>query len=114
EADSIREEGSLTTPDPVELHRLLARLHAAGVTHAAMEASSHGLDQRRLDGVRLAAAAFTNLGRDHMDYHPTVEAYHDAKMVLFEQLLPQGAPAILFADDPWTARTAERARGAGA
>ena len=68
--------GSLTTPDPVELHRLLAELADAGVTHAAMEASSHGLDQRRLDGVRLAAGGFTNLGRDHMDYHPTVEDYH--------------------------------------
>ena len=67
--------GSLTTPDPVSLHELLAELADAGVTHAAMEASSHGLDQNRLDGVRLAAAGFTNLGRDHMDYHPTVEDY---------------------------------------
>ncbi|MDK1481570.1 Mur ligase family protein, partial [Sinorhizobium sp. 6-117] len=63
--------GSLTTPDPVSLHKLLKELADAAVTHAAMEASSHGLDQSRLDGVRLAAAAFTNLGRDHMDYHPT-------------------------------------------
>ena len=59
-----------------------------------MEASSHGLDQRRLDGVRLAAGAFTNLGRDHMDYHPTVEDYHGAKMRLFDALLPKGAPAV--------------------
>jgi UDP-N-acetylmuramoyl-L-alanyl-D-glutamate--2,6-diaminopimelate ligase len=65
------EYGSLTTPDPVALHRLLAELASDGVTHAAMEASSHGLDQRRLDGVTLSVAGFTNLGRDHMDYHPT-------------------------------------------
>ncbi|MCQ1798140.1 Mur ligase family protein, partial [Neorhizobium galegae] len=76
--------GSLTTPDPVELQKLLAELSAEGVTHAAMEASSHGLDQSRLDGVRLAAAGFTNLGRDHMDYHPTVESYMAAKMRLFD------------------------------
>src|SRR5947209_5328964 len=65
--------GSLTTPDPIESHRTLDRLAGAGVTHLAMEASSHGLDQKRLDGVHLAAGAFTNLSRDHMDYHPTVE-----------------------------------------
>ena len=62
--------GGLTTPDPVSLHRTLAELAAEGVTHLAFEASSHGLDQHRLDGVRLKAAAFTNLGRDHLDYHP--------------------------------------------
>lgn len=94
--------GSLTTPDPVELQKLLAELAAEGVTHAAMEASSHGLDQSRLDGVRLAAAGFTNLGRDHMDYHPTVESYMAAKMRLFDTLLPKGAPAVIFADDPWS------------
>ncbi|MGH6808143.1 MAG: UDP-N-acetylmuramoyl-L-alanyl-D-glutamate--2,6-diaminopimelate ligase, partial [Ensifer adhaerens] len=94
--------GSLTTPDPVSLHKLLAELADAGVTHAAMEASSHGLDQSRLDGVRLSAAAFTNLGRDHMDYHPTVEHYMASKMRLFEALLPKGAPAIIFADDQWS------------
>ncbi len=77
------EYGSLTTPDPVELHRLLDELAGAGVTHAAMEASSHGLDQHRLDGVRLAAGGFTNLGRDHMDYHATAEEYFAAKMRLF-------------------------------
>ncbi len=96
--------GSLTTPDPVALHRLLDELAGAGVTHAAMEASSHGLDQRRLDGVKLAAGAFTNLGRDHMDYHPTVEDYLAAKMRLFDTLLPKGAPAVIFADDPWSRR----------
>ncbi len=112
-APGREEYGSLTTPDPVALHGLLAELAASGVTHAAMEASSHGLDQRRLDGVRLAAGGFTNLGRDHMDYHPTVEDYHAAKMRLFTELLPKGAPAVIFADDPWSQATIDAAQGAG-
>ena len=107
------EYGSLTTPDPVALHRLLDELARAGVTHASMEASSHGLDQRRLDGVRLSAGAFTNLGRDHMDYHPTVEEYFAAKLRLFDALLPKGAPAVIFADDPWSEATVAHARAAG-
>ncbi|TPM38318.1 UDP-N-acetylmuramoyl-L-alanyl-D-glutamate--2,6-diaminopimelate ligase [Mesorhizobium sp. B2-3-4] len=105
--------GSLTTPDPVALHQLLRELADAGVTHASMEASSHGLDQRRLDGVKLAAGGFTNLGRDHMDYHATVEDYHRAKLRLFDTLLPKGAPAIVFADDPWSEPTIKAARAAG-
>ncbi|MFB9978541.1 UDP-N-acetylmuramoyl-L-alanyl-D-glutamate--2,6-diaminopimelate ligase [Mesorhizobium kowhaii] len=105
--------GSLTTPDPVALHQLLKELADAGVTHASMEASSHGLDQRRLDGVRLAAGGFTNLGRDHMDYHPTIEDYHRAKLRLFDTLLPKGAPAVIFADDPWSAPTIQAAQAAG-
>jgi UDP-N-acetylmuramoyl-L-alanyl-D-glutamate--2,6-diaminopimelate ligase len=105
--------GTLTTPDPVALHRLLDELAGAGVTHAAMEASSHGLDQRRLDGVRLGAGAFTNLGRDHMDYHPTIEEYHAAKLRLFGALLPKGSPAVIFADDPYSAPTIDFAREAG-
>ncbi|MER9654943.1 UDP-N-acetylmuramoyl-L-alanyl-D-glutamate--2,6-diaminopimelate ligase [Mesorhizobium sp. M0152] len=105
--------GSLTTPDPVALHQLLRELADAGVTHASMEASSHGLDQRRLDGVKLAAGGFTNLGRDHMDYHPTVEDYHRAKLRLFDTLLPKGAPAVIFADDPWSAPTIQAAKAAG-
>ncbi len=105
--------GTLTTPDPVALHRLLSELAAGGVTHAAMEASSHGLDQRRLDGVRLAVGAFTNLGRDHMDYHPTVEDYHRAKLRLFDTLMKKGAPAVIFADDPWSAPTEKAACAAG-
>lgn len=104
--------GSLTTPDPVSLAKLLAELAGEGVTHAAMEASSHGLDQSRLDGVRLAAGAFTNLGRDHMDYHPTVEDYFAAKMRLFD-LLPKGSPAIIFADDAWSGRASAAAKAAG-
>ncbi|RWB22571.1 MAG: UDP-N-acetylmuramoyl-L-alanyl-D-glutamate--2,6-diaminopimelate ligase [Mesorhizobium sp.] len=112
-APGRNEYGSLTTPDPVALHKLLKELADAGVTHASMEASSHGLDQRRLDGVRLAAAGFTNLGRDHMDYHPTVEDYHRAKLRLFDTLLPKGAPAVIFADDPWSEPTVHAARATG-
>lgn len=105
--------GNLTTPDPVSLHSLLAELADDGVTHASMEASSHGLDQHRLDGVRLAAAGFTNLGRDHMDYHPTVEAYLDAKLRLFRDLLEPGAPAVIFSDDPFSEAAIEAAREHG-
>ena len=71
--------GSLTTPDPVDLHRTLDALAADGVTHLALEASSHGLDQHRLDGVRVAVGGFTNLSRDHMDYHPTMADYLDGQ-----------------------------------
>lgn len=111
-APGRNEYGALTTPDPVSLHKLLSELARAGVTHASMEASSHGLDQRRLDGVSLKAGGFTNLGRDHMDYHPTVEDYHRAKMRLFEALLPKGAPAVIFSDDVWSQATIEAARKA--
>ncbi|MFN7103690.1 MAG: UDP-N-acetylmuramoyl-L-alanyl-D-glutamate--2,6-diaminopimelate ligase [Pseudorhizobium sp.] len=110
---SRNDYGSLTTPDPVALHALLAELAAEGVTHAAMEASSHGLDQCRLDGVRLAAAGFTNLGRDHMDYHSTIESYMAAKMRLFDTLLPKGAPAVIFADDEWSAEAIRVASASG-
>ncbi len=93
-APSGEVSGSLTTPDAVSLHETLDRLAEAGVTHMAMEASSHGLDQKRLDGVRLAAGAFTNLTRDHLDYHKTFEEYRAAKMRLFDSLLPEGAAAV--------------------
>jgi UDP-N-acetylmuramoyl-L-alanyl-D-glutamate--2,6-diaminopimelate ligase len=90
--------GSLTTPDPVALHRSLDELAGEGVTHLAIEASSHGLDQHRLDGVRVAAGGFTNLSRDHLDYHPTLEAYLAAKLRLFTDLIgPRGA-AVVAAD----------------
>ncbi|HUZ32823.1 MAG TPA: UDP-N-acetylmuramoyl-L-alanyl-D-glutamate--2,6-diaminopimelate ligase [Xanthobacteraceae bacterium] len=92
--------GSLTTPDPVALHRSLDALASEGVTHLAIEASSHGLDQFRLDGLRLAAAAFTNITRDHLDYHPTFEAYFAAKLRLFESLVPEGGAAIVDVDHP--------------
>ncbi len=103
--------GSLTTPDPVALHRDLDRLARAGVTHLALEASSHGLDQHRLDGVRLAAGAFTNLSRDHLDYHPTVEHYLAAKLRLFTDLLVPGRPAVLDADGEAAPRVVAAARG---
>ena len=94
---------SLTTPDPVALHATLAALARAGFGAAAMEASSHGLDQRRLDGVVLAAAGFSNLTRDHLDYHGGMEAYRAAKLRLFDTLLPVGAAAAACAEmDPAT------------
>jgi len=96
--------GALTTPDPISLHHRLDALSRAGIDHAVMEASSHGLDQYRLDGVRLKAAAFTNLGRDHLDYHATMDDYFHAKMRLFRDLLPKGAPAVIYADDAWSTR----------
>jgi len=89
-----------TTPEPVTLHRALAQARDAGVTHVAMEASSHGLDQRRLDGVMLTAAGFTNFSQDHLDYHGTFEAYFDAKMGLFTRLLPEDGIAVINLDDP--------------
>ena len=89
-----------TTPDPITLHRVLAQATAAGVTHVAMEASSHGLDQRRLDGVMLAAAGFTNFTQDHLDYHHTFAAYFAAKMGLFSRVLPPEGVAVVNLDDP--------------
>jgi UDP-N-acetylmuramoyl-L-alanyl-D-glutamate--2,6-diaminopimelate ligase len=105
--------GSLTTPDPVTLHATVADLARDGVTHLAMEASSHGLDQFRLDGVKLSAAAFTNLGRDHLDYHPTVGHYFEAKMRLFNELLQAGQPAVINTDgqDAGDVIVTARARG---
>jgi UDP-N-acetylmuramoyl-L-alanyl-D-glutamate--2,6-diaminopimelate ligase len=105
--------GSLTTPDSVTLHKTLAALATEGVTHLAMEASSHGLDQHRLDGVHIGAAAFTNLGRDHMDYHPTVEDYFTAKMRLFENLLPPDKPAVINRDGAYAAEAEVIARRTG-
>jgi UDP-N-acetylmuramoyl-L-alanyl-D-glutamate--2,6-diaminopimelate ligase len=113
EAPGINRYGTLTTPDPVALHQLLAELADAGVTHTAMEASSHGIEQRRLDGVALSVAGFTNLGRDHLDYHPTMDAYFTAKMRLFDTLLPEGAPAVVFADDVWSGRAIAAIGAAG-
>ncbi len=89
-----------TTPDPVKLQELLARLADDGVTHVALEASSHGLAQNRLDGVEFAAGAFTNLTRDHLDYHATFEDYFAAKLRLFSDLLPAGSAAVINADMP--------------
>jgi UDP-N-acetylmuramoyl-L-alanyl-D-glutamate--2,6-diaminopimelate ligase len=90
--------GSLTTPDPIGLHRQLDEIAREGVTHLALEASSHGLDQYRLDGVRISAGGFTNLTRDHMDYHPDVAHYLAAKLRLFRDLVASGGAAAISAD----------------
>jgi UDP-N-acetylmuramoyl-L-alanyl-D-glutamate--2,6-diaminopimelate ligase len=90
--------GALTTPDAVGLHRSLEALAGEGVTHLAIEASSHGLDQYRLDGLRITAAGFTNITRDHLDYHPSFDAYFAAKLRLFKDLLPKGAAAVINVD----------------
>ena len=102
-----------TTPEPITLHRLLAEMAGAGVTHVAMEASSHGLEQRRLDGVRLKAAAFTNFTQDHLDYHQSFAAYFAAKAGLFTRVLPEDGPAIINLDDPRGIEMAAIARGRG-
>ncbi len=104
---------SHTTPDAVTLHKLLAAAANAGVTHAAMEASSHGIDQRRLDGVRLVAAGFTNLTQDHLDYHGTMAAYFDAKARLFTRLLPEDGVAVVNLDGAMGDRMAELALARG-
>ena len=105
--------GSLTTPDPIALHRELDELAREGVTHLALEASSHGLDQYRLDGVRVSAGAFTNLSRDHMDYHPDVAHYLSAKLRLFRELLPRGGVAVISADHDCSHQVFDAARRRG-
>ncbi|MEO0634530.1 MAG: UDP-N-acetylmuramoyl-L-alanyl-D-glutamate--2,6-diaminopimelate ligase [Pseudomonadota bacterium] len=102
-----------TTPEPITLHRVLAEARANGITHAAMEASSHGLDQRRLDGVTLTAAGFTNFTQDHLDYHKTFEAYFDAKAALFARVLPEDGTAVINIDDPRGVDMAAIARARG-
>jgi UDP-N-acetylmuramoyl-L-alanyl-D-glutamate--2,6-diaminopimelate ligase len=103
----------LTSPDAADTARLLAELAGRGVTHLALEASSHGIDQRRLDGVRLAAAGFTNLTQDHLDYHGDMDAYRAAKLRLFEVVLPRGGTAVLNADSDAFAAFAAAAIHAG-
>jgi UDP-N-acetylmuramoyl-L-alanyl-D-glutamate--2,6-diaminopimelate ligase len=103
--------GSLTTPDPIALHRQLDEIAGEGVTHLAFEASSHGLDQYRLDGVRIAAGGFTNLSRDHMDYHPDVAHYLAAKLRLFRDLVAGGGAAVISADHDCSQAVIEAARG---
>ena len=102
-----------TTPDPIELHRILAALAKDGVTHLALEASSHGLQQRRVDGVTLAAGAFTNISRDHLDYHASFEDYFAQKLRLFTELLPRGAGAVVDVDSEAGARVAGVAEARG-
>jgi UDP-N-acetylmuramoyl-L-alanyl-D-glutamate--2,6-diaminopimelate ligase len=103
----------LTTPDIVTFLSNMAGLNRMGTSHVAYEASSHGLDQHRCEGVPLAAAAFTNFSRDHLDYHGTMDAYFEAKMRLFEELLPPGSPAVIWTDDPKSSEVMERAQRRG-
>lgn len=113
DAEGFAPGPSLTTPDPVTLHETLSDLASAGVHHLALEASSHGLDQYRLDGVRFTAAAFTNFSRDHLDYHKTEAAYFDAKLRLFRFLLPHDGAAVLNADSPYFEPVADACRASG-
>src|SRR6266702_1717933 len=105
--------GSLTTPDPIALHRQLDEIAGEGVTHLAFEASSHGLDQYRLDGVRIAAGGFTNLTRDHMDYHPDVAHYLAAKLRLFRDLVAPDGAAVISADHDCSPEVIDAARARG-
>jgi UDP-N-acetylmuramoyl-L-alanyl-D-glutamate--2,6-diaminopimelate ligase len=105
--------GSLTTPDPIRLHQTLDELVGDGVSHVAMEASSHGLDQRRLDGVRVKIGAFTNLSRDHLDYHSSLEAYLSAKLRLFETLIAPNGGAVIDIDAAHSAAFVRAAQAAG-
>jgi UDP-N-acetylmuramoyl-L-alanyl-D-glutamate--2,6-diaminopimelate ligase len=104
---------NLTTPDPVDLHRSLSALKSFGVDYLALEASSHGLDQCRLDGIKISAAAFTNLSRDHLDYHLTIEDYLAAKLRLFTELVVDGGATVINADDSYANAfsNASQARG---
>src|SRR4029078_6302004 len=100
-------------PDIVTFLNNMAGLKRMGISHVAYEASSHGLDQHRGGGVPLAAAALTNLRRDHLDYHETMDAYFEAKMRLFERLLEPGKPAVIWTDDPKSGEVVERATRRG-
>ena len=112
-APGMMTSGSLTTPDTVSLHAALADLAAAEITHLAMEASSHGLDQYRLDGVRISAAGYTNLSRDHLDYHADMEEYFLAKARLFTEVLQRQGTAVINADDDYGDRMAALSLKAG-
>ncbi len=105
------EYGALTTPDPVELHRIVDRIAGEGITHLAVEASSHGLDQHRLDGLRVGIAGFTNISRDHLDYHGTQEAYGRAKLILFRNLVKPDGVAVVAVDHTFAAEVKDAARG---
>jgi len=102
-----------TTPDPVAIHHTLDAIAGEGVSHVALEASSHGLAQHRLDAVHVSVVGFTNLTQDHLDYHPDFEDYFAAKMRLFRELAQPGAPAIINSDGEWGARVVSLAREQG-
>jgi UDP-N-acetylmuramoyl-L-alanyl-D-glutamate--2,6-diaminopimelate ligase len=110
---SGRTEVGYTTPDAIALHRSLDALTGEGVTHLAMEASSHGLKQRRMDAARVTAVAFTNLTQDHLDYHPDFEDYFASKMRLFTALAEARAPAVIHMDSDWSARVVDGCKAAG-
>jgi len=112
-APGFERKGTLTTPDPVVLHAALADLARQGVVRVALEASSHGLDQFRLDGIRIGTAAFTNLTRDHLDYHADMAAYRAAKFRLFAEVMAPGGTAVLNADSAEFAELAAICRGRG-
>src|SRR5690242_20634847 len=103
----------LTTPDIVTFLNNMAGLKRLGISHVAYEASSHGLDQHRAEGVPLSAAAFTNFSRDHLDYHGTMEAYFEAKMRLFSEVVEPGGTAVIWTDDPKSDEVIRRASGRG-
>jgi UDP-N-acetylmuramoyl-L-alanyl-D-glutamate--2,6-diaminopimelate ligase len=107
------EYGALTTPDPVELHRIVDRIAGEGITHLAIEASSHGLDQHRLDGLRVGIASFTNISRDHLDYHGTPEAYLQAKLILFRNLVAADGVAVITVDHAFATEVVDAAHGRG-
>ena len=104
---------ALTTPDVVTFLASASALQRSGVTHLVFEASSHGLHQHRVTGLPVEAAAFTNLSRDHLDYHGTMEAYFEAKMTLFDHQLMPGGHAVVWADDEWSDKVAARVRARG-
>lgn len=113
ERDDGIEKGQLTSPDPITLQRTVARLAGDGIDHAICEASSHGLVQYRLDGLRFSVGAFTNLGHDHLDYHRTRDAYFQSKARLFSELLPDDGAAVIMLADEHGERMADAARGRG-
>jgi UDP-N-acetylmuramoyl-L-alanyl-D-glutamate--2,6-diaminopimelate ligase len=110
---SFSAPGIHTTPDALTLQKLLADIHDEGIGRVAMEASSHGLDQRRMEAVSPCAAAFTNLTQDHLDYHGTMEAYFAAKLRLFTELLPEDGVAVVNVDDPYGRRVADEMEDRG-
>lgn len=113
EGEKYSQEGGLTTPDSLDLQRYLAEMNDAGVSHAIMEASSHGLSQYRLDGNRFQVAAFTNLTRDHMDYHEGADDYFEAKARLFTDLLKDDGTAVINLSDKWGDKLVERMKDRG-
>lgn len=109
-----KQPGGLTTPDIVTFLETMSRLARRGISHAAFETSSHGLSQYRTEGLPVLAAGFTNLSRDHLDYHGTMEAYFAAKLRLFSEVLDKSGTAVVWADDePWSERVRAAAAGRG-